>query len=177
VDKEAIAILGDLCKITEKLALIAYKDPVNKDGLPVTNGFGSVTNRAGELWQVGDRITINEAFWLLQRDIEAAYWPCATIPHWEEMNANQRAALADLNYNEGYTYGDGDHDSLDYALLHRDYLEDLGRALQLYDNNDELGLSRRRYAEWRLWCGEHPEAAYEQAWAMDSVTAIMEAIA
>jgi GH24 family phage-related lysozyme (muramidase) len=178
VDQQAIALIEELCILVEGVHTIAYKDPVNGDGLPITNGVGATRNRAGALWNEGDRISEAEARWLLHRNVEAAYWPCATIPHWEDMDAYQRAALADLNFNEGYTYGDGDHDSLDYALLNKDWLEDVGRALQLYDNNDSLGLSRRRYAEWLIFSQKMgPKEAYFTAWSKNSVAEIMEAIA
>jgi GH24 family phage-related lysozyme (muramidase) len=175
IDKQAIAILTEFCKPMEKLALTAYADPLSADGNPVTNGYGSTKNRQGEPWQIGDKISHDEALWLLRRDVSEAYWPCATIPHWQDMDAYQRAALADLNFNEGYTYGDGDHDSLDLALKLCQY-QRIGKILQLYDNNDSLGLSRRRYAEWLLWQGAGPKDAYSIAWEIDSVDRILEAV-
>lgn len=180
VDTQAIALVMKLCELTEGVHTVAYKDPVNKDGLPITNGIGSTRNRAGELWQEGDQITEAEAFYLLRRDVSEAYWPCVTIPHWQEMNAYQRAAIADLNYNEGYTYGDGDHDTLDHFLDGRRWGE-IGQVLQLYTKDKAtgksvLGLSRRRYAEWLLWQGLGPKEAYFTAWAKNSVAEIMEAI-
>jgi GH24 family phage-related lysozyme (muramidase) len=165
------------CKLTEKLELEAYPDPVNEDGLPITNGAGSTRNREGQPWLEGEKITDGEALWLLRRDVTEAYAPMPTTPHWNTMTAHQRAALADLNFNEGYTYGDGDHDSLDLALKMREYGR-VGKILQLYDNNDELGLSRRRFAEWLIFNESlGAKEAYFTAWAMDSVAAIIEAIA
>jgi GH24 family phage-related lysozyme (muramidase) len=175
VDKQAIALVVELVKLTEKFEEHAYKDPVNADGLPITIGYGSTKARDGEKWQIGDWVSYTEALWLLQRDVSEAYWPCSTIPHWQDMDAYQRAALADLNFNEGYTYGDGDHDSLDLALKLCQYRR-IGKILQLYDNNDSLGLSRRRYAEWLLWQGAGPKDAYSIAWGIDSVARILEAI-
>lgn len=176
VDEEAIALAVQLCVATEGVHTVAYKDPLSEDGEPITNGIGSTRNRAGQKWKVGDLITVDEAFWLLRRDVEAAYWPCESIPYWNELNAHQRAALADLNYNEGYAYGDGDHDALDGVLKWKSW-DKVGAAFQLYDNNDQLGLSRRRFAEWLLWQGIGPKEAYFTAWAKNSVQEIMEAIA
>lgn len=176
IDKEAIALVTELCKLTEKLALKAYRDPLSVNGKPITNGYGATKNRTGRNWLEGETITDDESLYLLRRDVEDAYWPCATIPYWQEMNAHQRAALADLNYNEGYTYGDGDHDTLDRVLADKAY-KHLGDTLQLYSNGYQLGLSRRRYAEWLLWQGMGPKEAYFTAWAKNSVEEIMEAIA
>lgn len=176
IDEQAIALVMQLCELTEGVHTVAYKDPANKDGLPITNGVGATRNRAGQKWEVGDRITVDEAFWLLRRDVAGAYWPCATIPYWSEMTAHQRAALADLNYNEGYSYQDGDHDSLDLVLKIREYGR-IGTILQLYDNNDHLGLSRRRFAEWLMFREKaRPEDAYHTAWGINSVEEIMESI-
>lgn len=154
---------------------MAYPDPINADGLPVTNGYGSTRNRDNQLWEIGDRITEDEALWLLHRDVSEAYCPCKNIPCWEEMNAHQRAALADLNYNEGYTWGDGNHDTLDNLLENKNW--NIGIALQLYDNNDQLGLSRRRYTEWLMFKkAMEPKQAYLAAWAMNSVAEVMAAL-
>jgi GH24 family phage-related lysozyme (muramidase) len=178
VDDEAIALLMEFCKLTEKLELKAYPDPVNEDGLPVTVGYGSTKCINGvSLWQVGDKITESEANALLKRDAIEAYNPMSTIPYWDMMTAHQRAALADLNFNEGYIYGDGDHDTLDGVLRNRNWAE-VGKALQLYDNNDVLGLSRRRYAEWLMfYYATTPQNAYSKAFGMESVESIMRAIA
>jgi lysozyme len=166
----------ELIKLTEKFEFNAYPDPINADGLPVTIGYGCTLNRNRQPWNLGDWIGEAEADPLLKRDVTEAYAPMASIPHWEDMNAYQRAGIADLNYNEGYTYGDGDHDTLDRMLLNRDW-EGVGLALQLYDNKDELGLSRRRYAEWLMFNqSKSPEAAYKEAWGMESVKAIMQAV-
>jgi GH24 family phage-related lysozyme (muramidase) len=177
IDNEAISLLTEFCSITEDLALTAYKDPLSADGLPITNGYGSTRNEQGEPWIVGEVISRAEAIALLKRDVTEAYTPCKNIPFWHEMNAYQRAALADLNFNEGYSYKDGDHDSLD-AVLGQKAWGLVGRTLQMYDNNDSLGLSRRRFAEWLLFRKNfRPKNAYEQAWAMNSVENILRAIA
>jgi GH24 family phage-related lysozyme (muramidase) len=177
VDKQAIALVVELVKLTEKFEEHAYKDPVNADGLPITIGYGSTKARDGDKWRLGDWVSYTEALWLLRRDVSQAYWPCATIPHWQDMDAYQRAALADLNFNEGYTYGDGDHDSLD-SVLGKKAWGLIGQTLQLYDNNDSLGLSRRRYAEFLMFRRKiPPKEAYFTAWGKNSIAEIMEAIA
>lgn len=177
MDLEAIALVTELCRLVEGVHNVAYKDPVNKDGLPITNGVGATRDRDGNLWKEGDYISDSEVSYLLTRDVSEAYWPLGlSIPYWQEMNAHQRAAIADLNYNEGYTYGDKGHDTLDAALERKDW-DKVGIALQLYDNQDKLGLSRRRYAEWLIWNGTDPKVAYDKAWAFTSVAAIMQVLA
>jgi GH24 family phage-related lysozyme (muramidase) len=168
--------LTEFCKITEGFALVAYEDPLSEDGLPVTVGYGSTKDMDGKPWKIGYKISQNIATRLLRRDVDEAFQGLDLIPYWNELKAHQQAAIADLNFNEGYQYGDGDHDSLDLALKMREYKR-IGVILQLYDNNDKLALSRRRYAEWCLWQGMGPKEAYFEAWAKNSVAEIMEAIA
>jgi GH24 family phage-related lysozyme (muramidase) len=160
--------------IAEGLELVAYGDPCSQDGNPVTAGFGSTKDFDGNPWKLGFEISKDIALKCLERDVDEAFQGLDTIPFWSELNAHQQAAIADLNFNEGYTYHDGDHDSLDLALKMREYKR-LGLILQLYDNNDELGLSRRRYAEWLMfWENSRPEDAYFTAWTKNSVAEIME---
>jgi GH24 family phage-related lysozyme (muramidase) len=176
VGDDARAILMEFCMMAEGYADTAYPDPVNADGLPVTIGYGTTKDLFGKPWTVGVKINRQTAASYLNRDVNAAFEGLDRIPYWNELNAHQQAALADLNFNEGYQYGDGDHDSLDLALKMREYGR-IGVILQLYDNNDELGLSRRRYASWLIWQGSGPKEAYFEAWAKNSVAEIMEAIA
>jgi GH24 family phage-related lysozyme (muramidase) len=125
---------------------------------------------------LGDTCTQEQAKRWLSYSVDEAFQGLDRIPYWAEMTAHQRAALADLNFNEGYTYSDGDHDSLDLALKIREYGR-VGLILQLYDNNDSLGLSRRRYAEWLMFSQNlGPKEAYFLAWRKESVAEIMEEI-
>jgi GH24 family phage-related lysozyme (muramidase) len=158
------------------LELVAYEDPVNEDGLPVTAGFGSTKDLHGKPWVLGVKISEQTALQCLNRDVDEAFQGLDRIPYWSELNAHQQAAIADLNFNEGYQYGDGDHDTLDGVFKWKNW-DKVGVALQLYDNKDELGLSRRRYASWLIWQGMGPRLAYDTAWAKKSVSEVMEAIA
>jgi GH24 family phage-related lysozyme (muramidase) len=176
VGVDAKAILTEFCKFAEGLELVAYNDPLSKNGEPVTAGFGSTKDLDGNPWKVGQQINNNLALRCLRRDVDEAFWGLDTIPFWSELNAHQQAAIADLNFNEGYQYGDGDHDSLDLAFKLRSYGR-IGSILQLYDNNDDLGLSRRRYAEWLMFHYMYaPKAAYVKAWEYNSVADIMDAL-
>jgi GH24 family phage-related lysozyme (muramidase) len=162
--------------IAEGLALVAYKDPDSEDGKPITAGFGSTKDLFDNPWKLGFEISKDIALKCLERDVDEAFQGLDTIPFWSALNAHQQAAIADLNFNEGYQYGDGDHDSLDLALKTRPYKR-VGVILQLYDNTDDLGLSRRRYAEWLMFsCSYHPKHAYSEAWKYNSVSDIMDAL-
>lgn len=120
---------------------------------------------------MGDRITRNEAEWLVRRDVTAKYNDLTDTPHWNEMTVGQQAALTSLAYNKG----EGNQDSLN-ACLKNKHWNDVGQILQKYDNKDQLGLSRRRYAEWLIWRGESARVAYDKAWGMTSVVQINRAV-
>lgn len=169
--EQAIALVTDFCKIAEAFSPDAYEDPLSEDGLPITAGYGSTINRDGKPFRLGDRITGNEAEWLVRRDVTSFYEALTDTPYWNEMTAGQQAALTSLAYNKGT----GNQDSLN-ACLKNKHWNDLGQILQKYDNKDQLGLSRRRYAEWLLWRGENAEAAYSKAWNMVSVEQINRAV-
>jgi GH24 family phage-related lysozyme (muramidase) len=162
--------------IAEGLALVAYKDPDSEDGEPITAGFGSTKDLFGNPWKLGFEISKDTALKCLERDVDEAFQGLDIIPFWSALNVYQQAAIADLNFNEGYQYGDGDHDSLDLALKMREYKR-VGVILQLYDNTDDLGLSRRRYAEWLMFHYMYaPKAAYVKAWEYNSVSDIIGAL-
>ena len=176
----------EFCKLAETFEADAYEDPLSADGLPITAGFGSTINRDGHCFRLGDRVTENEAEYLIQRDVRAKYEELVNIPYWDSLLPGQQAALTDLDYNEGYGYKDGDHDSLDKLMsdaakemnqaLKGRHWDKVGEILQKYDNKDQLGLSRRRYGEWLLWRGATPQNAYEKAWGMTSVAQINKAV-
>jgi lysozyme len=169
--EQAIALVVEFCKLTEAFEADAYEDPINADGLPITAGYGSTRNRDGNPFRLGDRLTQNEADHLLWRDVEEFYQRLTDTPYWDVMVPGQQAALTSLAYNKGT----GNQDSLNVALKNKHW-NDVGEILQKYDNKDQLGLSRRRYAEWLLWRGATPKNAYEKAWRMSSVASINKAV-
>jgi GH24 family phage-related lysozyme (muramidase) len=104
---------------------------------------------------------------MLLRDVqEKISLFAASYPHWNELPAHRKAAIADLSYNEGYTCGDGDHDSLDKALLAKDWDAVPKLLLQYRDpgTNTELGELRRRFAEGLIWNGYIAIVAYDSVW-------------
>lgn len=85
----------------EGLRLDAYPDP-GTGNLPITIGYGSTTNPQGDPWQMGDRITAEQADRLLRRDVaqfETAVKQAVQIP----VNSNQFSALVSFAFNVGST--------------------------------------------------------------------------
>lgn len=96
------------------------------------------------------------------------------IPFWGEMHSGERAAIADLAYNDNYRYKDGNHDSLDKAL---EIDNPFARILLLYkkaNGKPLLGLARRRLAA--AYMAEDPELspalAKNMAWNFNSIEEI-----
>jgi GH24 family phage-related lysozyme (muramidase) len=155
--------------------LAAYEDPLSADGIPITNGYGSTKDLNGNLWVLGAKISEHIALQCLERDVDEAFQGL-DIPHWDKLSPYQQAALADLRFNTGFYYKDGKHDTLDLVLYRQAY-ERVGFTLQMYDDKDQLGVSRRRFAEWLMFSKSmNPREAYEMAWAMNSVDEIMKEV-
>ncbi|MGL5059073.1 MAG: glycoside hydrolase family protein [Microcoleus sp.] len=158
----------------ETVELEPYLD---SKGIP-TIGWGQTYYSNGHRVSMGDRpITrefADEEFRIL---LERDFWiPLSkTIPHWEELSDGIKAALLDLNYNEGYNYQDGDHDTLDRCLKDRDYVI-LPKVLLFYRSPgqpDELGLARRRYGAGLIIQGVGAEVAHKAAWAKKELKEIL----
>lgn len=156
---KAIALATEFCKLTESFEAIAYADPLNSDGLPITAGYGSTRRRDGSPFTLGEVITQEEADYLLMQDIQQFSDALLYTPYWAEMHSGQQAALISLAYNKGLSH----QDSLDAALKNRNW-NDVGEILLKYTNGGQLGLMRRRKAEWLMWCGKTPQEAYRAAW-------------
>ncbi|MGL5062328.1 MAG: glycoside hydrolase family protein [Microcoleus sp.] len=161
-------------QLCEKVELSPY---IDSQGIP-TIGWGQTYYSNGNRVSISDRpISLefaDEEFRIL---LERDFWvPLSkTIPHWETMPDEVRSALLDLNYNEGYTYRDGDHDSLDRCLEDRNYAI-LPKILLKYRNPgqpDELGLARRRYGAGLMVQGVGAEVAHKAAWAKKEIKEII----
>jgi lysozyme len=76
------------------------------------------------------------------------------IPHWGEMNDNQRGALLSFAYNLGAGfYGGSGFNTITNNLREKNW-EEIPKTLELYRNPGskvEEGLLRRRKAEGALW--------------------------
>ena len=88
-------------------------------------------------------------------DLEQRFLPSLErIPHWNEMNDNQRGALLSFAYNLGARfYGSSNFNTITRVLKNKEW-DKVPDTLYLYRNpgtNVEKGLARRRVAEGKLW--------------------------
>jgi lysozyme len=132
----------------------AYYDP-HTGGLPITIGWGSTRRKDGTRFMIGNTITQEEADDLFYFQLRREFMPSLQkIPHWNEMNDNQRGALLSFAYNLGAGfYGSSDFNTITRVLREKKWNE-VPKALELYRNpgsSVEAGLLRRRRAEGALW--------------------------
>jgi lysozyme len=144
----------DLIKKFEGCRLKSYPDPAT-GGLPITIGWGSTKDTHGKPFGLGATITQEQADTLLEYTIEHEYLPALNkIPHWNEMNENQKGALLSFAYNLGANfYGSSNFNTITKVLKNKEWSK-VPDALYLYRNpgsNVEAGLARRRKAEGDLW--------------------------
>jgi GH24 family phage-related lysozyme (muramidase) len=169
---DAIDIAAEFVALSENIELEAYPDPLS-GGDPWTIGYGTTFYPDGRKVKKGDRCTeVQAELWLKDYLHRCSNEHFKEIPRWEQMTAHQQAALLSLSYNDGYSYGDGNHNSLDAALRDKHWT-DIPQILMKYRNrgtNVELGLGRRRYAEGSLWKGKSPAEAYKIGWEIESVS-------
>lgn len=138
----------------EGCRLQAYPDPLS-GGEPWTIGVGCTRYPDGRPVRRGDVITQAEADQMLRLEIDRTAAVLAKrIPHWAEMNGNQRSALISFAFNLGAAfYGSSGFSTISGALRDKRW-SDVPAALLLYRNpgsNVEAGLKRRRIAEGKLW--------------------------
>jgi lysozyme len=152
---EGLPIPGvELIKEFEGCHLKAYYDPLT-GGLPITIGWGSTRRKDGSRFMIGNRITQDEADDLLYFQLRREFLPSLQkIPHWNEMNENQKGALLSFAYNLGAGfYGSSNFNTITRVLKEKNW-DEVPNALYLYRNpgsNVEAGLARRRKAEGKLW--------------------------
>jgi GH24 family phage-related lysozyme (muramidase) len=152
VPRQAVAIV----KNYEGLRLQAYDDGVGV----WTIGYGTIRYPNGQPVKRGDSITQAQAETYLQNDIQGyAKKLAATVPFWNQMNADQHAALISFAYNLGPGfYGSGGFETISRDLRNKDWSH-VPEALLLYSNpgsNVHAGLLARRKAEGLLWRGQGP---------------------
>ncbi len=143
-----------LIKEFEGCHLSAYPDPLT-GGLPITIGWGSTKDKNGQPFQMGDKITQQEADELLITQCKNQFLPALRkIPHWGEMSDGKRGALLSFAYNLGAGFYGGDNFNTITKRLKNKEWDMVPDALYLYRNpgsNVEAGLARRRKAEGEAW--------------------------
>ena len=142
-----------------------FVDHVYDDGVGVaTIGYGTTRYPDGRRVRFGDpNITKATAKIYLSHDLEATVDQLdSSIPHWDEMDGNQRSALISFAYNLGDHFYDGDQFKTISSTLRDKRWGDVPKAMEVYSNpNDPKvhpGLLRRRKAEGELWQGKGPFA-------------------
>jgi lysozyme len=152
---EGLPIPGvELIKKFEGCHLKSYYDPLT-GGLPITIGWGSTRRKDGSRFMIGNTITQDEADDLLYYQLRREFLPSLSkIPHWGEMNENQRGALLCFAYNVGAAfYGGSDFATITKVLKNKEWSK-VPDSLYLYRNPGtkvEAGLARRRIEEGKLW--------------------------
>jgi len=142
-----------------------FVDHVYDDGVGVaTIGYGTTRYPDGRRVRFGDpNITKATAKIYLSHDLETTVDQLKpSIPHWDEMDDNQRSALISFAYNLGdHFYGGHQFKTITSTLRDKRW-DDVPKAMELYSNpNDPKvhpGLLRRRKAEGELWQGKGPFA-------------------
>lgn len=142
-----IAVLQEF----EGCELTAYKCPAGV----WTIGWGNTRYSDGKPVQEGNQISQASADHLLATVLEEEVLPAlSTIPHWNEMSAEQQGALISFAWNLGWNfYGATGFETISRRLREKDW-QKVPEALLLYRNPGsayEQGLRRRREAEARLW--------------------------
>lgn len=142
-----------------------FVDHVYDDGVGVaTIGYGTTRYPDGRRVQFGDpKITKETGKTFLSHDLEATVNQLtSSIPHWKEMDDNQRSALISFAYNLGdHFFGADKFTTISSALQNRRW-ENVPKVMELYSNPNDpkvhAGLLRRRRAEGELWQGKGPFA-------------------
>ena len=143
-----------LIKQFEGCHLTAYPDPLS-GGRPYTIGWGSTRKKDGSPFELGERITQQEADELLIFQVEQEFLPALEkIPVWPELNQNQQGAILSFAYNLGAGFYEAPGFETISRVLREKRWDEMESALLLYVNpgtNVEAGLTRRRLAEATLF--------------------------
>lgn len=149
----------DLIHSFETLKLTSYKDPGSKNGLPITNGWGTTRDEDGGPIPLGAVWTREKADRLFARDLAAVETGVNMLLRGVPTTQGQFDALVSFAYNVGL---DIDDDTLaeglgDSTLLKRHIAGDFARVkdeFAKWNKNDGQvmkGLVRRRAAEAALY--------------------------
>lgn len=151
----------DLIHSFESLRLTAYKDPGSKNGLPITNGWGTTRGEDGKPIKLGEVWTKAKADRLFLRDLAEVEVGVNLLLNGAPTTQNQFDALVSFAYNVGL---DIDDDTAaeglgDSTLLKRHLKGDFAGAKEafaswVYNDGKKLaGLIRRRAEEAALYGG------------------------
>ena len=143
----------DLIHSFESLKLTSYRDPGSRNGLPITNGWGTTFDDNGEPIPLGAVWTREKADRLFARDLAKFSRNVAALLGSAPTTQNQFDALVSFAYNIGY--GEGGLKTSTLLRKHKD--GDFAGAkaeFARWNKNDGKilnGLTRRRAAEAGLY--------------------------
>ncbi len=145
----------DLIKRFEGLYLNAYPDP-KTGGAPITIGYGSIVNKEGKPFKMGDKISKVEAENLLIEQLNKDYIPqVSKVPFWNSMSAGQKATLISFGYNIGKGFYGSEKCKTITAHLKTKNWDKIPEVLTLYSNPKSKkvhrGLLARRRLEGTVW--------------------------
>lgn len=151
---EAKEIASELIKGFENCHLTAYPDPGTL-GDPWTIGWGNTKDRNGNPFKPGDKITQEEADYLLSVTIDRIdKHYCLTLPNYPNLNNYKQSALISFGFNNGWHW----FNKNGYKTLSRVYANQefdlVPDAFMLYINPGtrvEEGLRQRRQIEGEVW--------------------------
>lgn len=124
-------IASEMIRQREGFESTAY----NKDG-KWTIGYGNTRYSTGKPVKPGDTITREQAHAEHEHHIQNVVIPRMqqSIPHWESMNHNQKAAIISFSYNVGENfYKHPNFTTISDALSHPDNWHKVGSAMKLYN--------------------------------------------
>lgn len=150
----ASAAAIDLIHSFETLQLTAYKDPGSKNGLPITNGWGSTTDLQGQPIKLGAVWTRDYADAVFARDLAAFETGVNLLLDGKPTTQAQFDACVSFSYNVGLDAFRGStllrkHGGGDFAGAAAEFLR--------WNKNDGkvmAGLTRRREAERALYLSD-----------------------
>jgi peptidoglycan hydrolase-like protein with peptidoglycan-binding domain/GH24 family phage-related lysozyme (muramidase) len=156
----------ELIKTFEGSRLEAYPDP-KTGGLPITIGWGSTRKKDGSPFQLGERISQQEAEDLLMWQLEREFLPpLRRIPGWQNLSEQQQGAILSFAYNLGANFFNArGFETISRVLREQDW-KAIERALVLYRNpgtNVEEGLLRRRLSEAQVFLDGTPGVSLSDA--------------
>lgn len=137
----------------ETLKLTAYKDPGSKNGLPITNGWGTTVDEDGGPIRLGAQWDEAKADRLFRRDIATRENQLNKLLGNTPTTQNQFDALMSLGYNIGFGEGGLKTSTLLRMHMAGDYAGAKEQFKRWNKNDGKVmnGLIRRRAAEAELY--------------------------
>lgn len=147
ISKEGIDFICSFEGFSEK----AYKDPLTKDGLPITCGFGSTRWLDGSKIVLGQTITREKALELMKHQLVTYFQGVDSLTR-DDLNQNQIDSLVSFAYNCGIQALKG---STLLKLVNNDPLDPkITDAFKLWNKVEgkvSKGLTNRRIKEAKLY--------------------------